>query len=560
LTTPTEDRVWLTALPARTFKPRRYRPGNLGAWSGHLQFAADLIAALKPSLLVELGTHYGESYFGMCQSVQESAASCMCYAVDTWQGDPHAGYYDESVFEEVNKYNDENYASFSKLLRTTFDRAVENFGDDTIDLLHIDGLHTYEAVRHDFDNWFPKVRPGGVVLFHDTAARHADFEVWRLWEELASVFSHFEFTHSWGLGVLVKPPSVADLPDFINGLVSAAPPEQAFLRHYYASQAMAIECAETVAVKPAQAMFQVFPGVSHEYTEGTSVRAPLERGTWHHVKLDLPQGSGTGRIRVDPADRPCVVQLAGIVLRRAVDESIVASWTEVAAVEGFTLVGDIVWVPGPEMQFLSTGNDARFLLPPLEEAVSDQPLIFEARVRILDDLGPAVATLQGSSETMTTGWGQYSVDIQTLRRDVEAMRIERASAITERDLATTRVQQVTAELHHLQAERVAAVADYRRVHAANESLANEAASLKIYAAKESKRCRRMEGEISQLRAQTRAMTKTLQRAEKKREQLASELKAALKSRHQLATQLKIVLKSKSWRLTAPLRRLVRTFR
>ena len=124
LTTSLDLRSGMLVLPARTFRPRRYRPGNVASWSGHLPFAHDLIAAVRPSLLVELGTHYGESYFAMCQAVQENAVSCKCYAIDTWKGDEHAGSYDESVFEEVNEYNEDNYAAFSKLLRTTFDAAL----------------------------------------------------------------------------------------------------------------------------------------------------------------------------------------------------------------------------------------------------------------------------------------------------------------------------------------------------------------------------------------------------------------------------------------------------
>src|SRR5215469_2530017 len=130
---------------AKRFVPRRYRPGNLGNWSGHLSFANDLVAALRPRLLVELGTHYGESYFGFCQAVEENGVPCSCVAVDDWKGDEHAGFYDESVFREVNQYNSENYARFSTLLRTTFEKALEKVSDGSVDLLHLDGLHTYEA-------------------------------------------------------------------------------------------------------------------------------------------------------------------------------------------------------------------------------------------------------------------------------------------------------------------------------------------------------------------------------------------------------------------------------
>ena len=37
-----------------------------------------------------------------------------------------------------------------------------------VELIFIDGAHEYEAVRLDFDLWYPKVIEGGVMAFHDT--------------------------------------------------------------------------------------------------------------------------------------------------------------------------------------------------------------------------------------------------------------------------------------------------------------------------------------------------------------------------------------------------------
>jgi len=184
--------------------PARYRPGNLRTWSGHLPFARDLIESLRPRLLVELGTHYGESYFGFCQSVLETRSSTICYAVDTWLGDSHAGEYGNEVFEEVERYNYSHYSSFSYLLRTTFDDAISRFSDESIELLHIDGLHTYAAAVHDWENWFRKVAAGGIVLLHDILPRHVDFGVWKLWEEISGMYTSFEFHHYYGLGVVRK--------------------------------------------------------------------------------------------------------------------------------------------------------------------------------------------------------------------------------------------------------------------------------------------------------------------------------------------------------------------
>ena len=185
------------------FKPRHLCMPD--SWIGHTPFAYQLVKNIRPHLLVELGTHYGLSYFTFCQSIKENNLSCKAYAVDTWMGEKHAGVYDESVYNFVSEYNAKNYSEFSYLLKSTFDDALRQFSDSSIDILHIDGLHTYESVKHDFETWYPKVRDGGVILFHDISCRHEDFGVWKLWEEIVKDNKNtFSFNHSWGLGVLIK--------------------------------------------------------------------------------------------------------------------------------------------------------------------------------------------------------------------------------------------------------------------------------------------------------------------------------------------------------------------
>ncbi|NYT63482.1 class I SAM-dependent methyltransferase [Alcaligenaceae bacterium] len=172
------------------------------AWLGHIPFGSWLVNAVRPQCLVELGTHYGDSYFAFCNSVQKNDLITRCYAVDTWQGDEHAGKYPDAVYNLVKGHHDQHYSAFSSLLRMTFDDALGQFSDGSVDLLHIDGLHTYDAVRHDFESWLPKLSTQAVVLFHDTNVREGDFGVWRLWDELSVKYPSIHFDHSHGLGVL----------------------------------------------------------------------------------------------------------------------------------------------------------------------------------------------------------------------------------------------------------------------------------------------------------------------------------------------------------------------
>jgi hypothetical protein len=295
-------------LPSARFRPLRYRPDGIGAWSGHIPFGCDLIACRRPSVLVELGTHYGESYFAFCQTIEASGVPCSAFAVDNWEGDAHTGRYGEEVFKEVDAYNRAHYATFSTLLRTSFDQAAEQFAGESIDLLHIDGLHSYEAVRHDFETWFPNVRPGGVVLLHDTEVQLPGFGVWRFWAELQQQYRCFGFQHSSGLGVVLKPgPSRTDeIISMLSG--DGACPEA--VREYYELCADRLELQHRIReseLGEQQVLTQVFwrfPDTGFSELQSVT-RIAMLSGTESGVVLSIPPLHQTpAQFRIDLADRP----------------------------------------------------------------------------------------------------------------------------------------------------------------------------------------------------------------------------------------------------------------
>jgi glycosyltransferase involved in cell wall biosynthesis len=180
--------------------PRRLTPSS--AWHQHIPFAMFLIDALKPGIVVELGTREGDSYCVFCQAVQELKLNTRCFAVSTWKGDEQAGFFGSEVLDDLRAHHDPLYGSFSQLLQSAFIDALPYFGDGTVDLLHIDGFHTYEAAKRDFESWLPKMSRRGVVLLHNTNVRERNFGVWRFWAEIRREYSHFEFLHGRGLGVI----------------------------------------------------------------------------------------------------------------------------------------------------------------------------------------------------------------------------------------------------------------------------------------------------------------------------------------------------------------------
>lgn len=171
-------------------------------WHGHIPFAFWLTKNLAPRMIVELGVHKGDSFAAFCQAVDMFRLPTLCYGIDTWKGDAHAGYYDEEVFSDITHYVGKKYSTFAYLIRDTFDSSLKYFSDGSVDLLHIDGFHTYEAVRHDFETWLNKLSSRAVVVLHDICVRERGFGVWRFWEEIKCRYPNFEFLHSHGLGVL----------------------------------------------------------------------------------------------------------------------------------------------------------------------------------------------------------------------------------------------------------------------------------------------------------------------------------------------------------------------
>lgn len=185
-------------------------------WHGHLCFAAWLLEVKKPSFIVELGVFRGDSLSAFAQAAREIGVSPDIMGVDTWAGDKTTGKYSEEVYADLRDYFDINYPAV-RLFRGFFDDALQTVSEASVDVLHIDGSHIYEDVKHDYLTWLPKMSARGVILFHDVSVENDSFGTKRFWDEISNQFPSFKFDHSNGLGVLLCGP---DQPEELRLIAS----------------------------------------------------------------------------------------------------------------------------------------------------------------------------------------------------------------------------------------------------------------------------------------------------------------------------------------------------
>jgi predicted O-methyltransferase YrrM len=168
------------------------------AWTDHITFAQWIVNKQQPEVIVDLGVAFGYSSF--CFGLPKIGK---IYGIDTFEGDPMSGH--NNTFDYVKQKRKELNMNNITFIKGYFGLVAKQW-KKPIDILHIDGFHTYSAVKNDYDTWSKFVKDDGVILFHDTCVPH--YGVREFFDKITLPKTNFTCSH--GLGVVSKNSSLIE--------------------------------------------------------------------------------------------------------------------------------------------------------------------------------------------------------------------------------------------------------------------------------------------------------------------------------------------------------------
>lgn len=122
-------------------------------------FLYERIIALQADKVVELGVYAGRMTFALAEALRHTGGVVHC--VDPWEEMPNGPEIAREFLNTVTKYQLEDRVRIHA--QSSHDFALRNVPAHVC-LTWIDGMHTFEAVRQDLEDWYERSR---VVYGHD---------------------------------------------------------------------------------------------------------------------------------------------------------------------------------------------------------------------------------------------------------------------------------------------------------------------------------------------------------------------------------------------------------
>lgn len=138
--------------------------GNAGEQRAHAKYASQ-----AQDVVVEIGVLFGDT-----TKVLLDNTKCLVYGIDPIIPDS----MNDQLIGNVEKINQLKLAYSNFTFIQDYSYNVVKVWSKPIDYIFIDGDHKYDAVKQDFNDWFPLVKQNGIIAFHDSAAFRGGPRYW----------------------------------------------------------------------------------------------------------------------------------------------------------------------------------------------------------------------------------------------------------------------------------------------------------------------------------------------------------------------------------------------
>jgi predicted O-methyltransferase YrrM len=159
----------------KRFKKIDHYYHSLEGWFNMEQQYLELLDATpEGGTFVELGCYKGKSTSFIGVEIHKRKRDINFFAVDSFQGATNStdaneikAYEGISEIEESYTYNVSLIGNKIKTIVSLTDEAAQYFEDGSVDVIFVDGGHSYEVVKADILAWLPKMKKGGIMAGHD---------------------------------------------------------------------------------------------------------------------------------------------------------------------------------------------------------------------------------------------------------------------------------------------------------------------------------------------------------------------------------------------------------
>lgn len=212
------SRIWGAKDPFVGFPTDLYRLDGQG-WGSTHPYLIEGIHSIRPKIAAEVGVWKGASTMVMATEMKKLGHPCAFISIDTWLG--AWDHWNEPKWFQSLAIEHGQPMIMRTFMANIVEAGLQNIvvplpldsvnasevlrcHDVMLDLLHLDGGHDYRAVITDLTVWWPRIRPGGLLIGDDYTQTGE-------WPGLQKAFDEFfgdlgiAFEHGYGKCRVFKP-------------------------------------------------------------------------------------------------------------------------------------------------------------------------------------------------------------------------------------------------------------------------------------------------------------------------------------------------------------------